>query len=93
MFTGIIESLGEVIKIENDQKNIHFTIKSAISSQLKIDQSISHNGVCLTVVDQDGSSHKLTAIDETLQKTNLKDLIVGSLVNLERCLKMESRLD
>lgn len=93
MFTGIIESLGEVIKIENDQKNIHFTIKSAISSQLKIDQSISHNGVCLTVVDQDGSSHKLTAIDETLQKTNLKDLIVGSLVNLERCLKIDSRLD
>ena len=93
MFTGIIESLGEVIKIENDQKNIHFTIKSAISSQLKIDQSISHNGVCLTVVDQDGSSHKVTAIDETLQKTNLKDLIVGSLVNLERCLKMDSRLD
>jgi len=93
MFTGIIESLGEVIKIEKDQKNIHFTIKSAISSQLKIDQSISHNGVCLTVVNQEGNSHKVTAIDETLQKTNFKDLIVGSLVNLERCLKIESRLD
>jgi len=93
MFTGIIESLGEVMKIEKDQKNIHLTIKSAISNQLKIDQSISHNGVCLTVVNQEGNSHKVTAIDETLQKTNFKDLTVGSLVNLERCLKIESRLD
>jgi len=93
MFTGIIESLGEVMKIEKDQKNIHLTIKSAISNQLKIDQSISHNGVCLTVVNQEGNSHKVTAIDETLQKTNFKDLTVGNLVNLERCLKIESRLD
>lgn len=97
MFTGIIEALGTVTHLERDQENLHITISSPISSQLKIDQSISHNGVCLTVVelqeDLDGSAHTVTAIKETLLKSNIGDLKVGDRVNLERCLQPDSRLD
>jgi riboflavin synthase len=93
MFTGIIESLGIVVAIEKDKKNIHFTIESPISKDLKIDQSVAHNGVCLTVTEKTNSNHKVTAIDETILKTNFNQLQVGSTVNLERCLKMGARLD
>jgi riboflavin synthase len=93
MFTGIIETLGEVKAIKNDHTNIHFTIASAISSELKIDQSVAHNGVCLTVVALNDGTHTVTAIDETLNKTNLDGLKVGSKVNLERCMQMNARLD
>ncbi len=74
MFTGIIETLGEITNISNEGTNRHYTIKSAISHELKIDQSVAHNGVCLTVVALDTGSHTVTAIDETLRKTNLYDL-------------------
>ena len=93
MFTGIIETIGEVSNIETEGTNINFTIKSSISNQLKIDQSISHNGVCLTVVELLEKGHVVTAIEETLNKTNLKDLEKGSKVNLERCTKVGDRLD
>lgn len=93
MFTGIIETLGTVQNIQKEGDNIHFTIASNISNELKIDQSVSHNGVCLTVVKLDESSHTVTAIDETLQKTNLGHLTVGAKVNLERCMQMNARLD
>ena len=93
MFTGIIEDLGEIIKVEKDLQNIHFTIRSSVSKELKVDQSIAHNGVCLTVVKCDSSSHTVTAIDETLNKTNLGSWEVGTKVNLERCMQMNGRLD
>lgn len=93
MFTGIIETLGEVISIEKDQCNLHFTLRSAISHELKIDQSVSHNGVCLTVVEQAGDTHRATAIAETLEKSNLGNVVVGNLINLERCTKVGGRLD
>lgn len=93
MFTGIIENLGEIVAIKNDHTNIHFTIASNISHELKIDQSVAHNGVCLTVVALTDDTHTVTAIDETLKKTNLGDLVVGSKVNLERCMQMNARLD
>ncbi|WP_421940848.1 riboflavin synthase [Pedobacter sp.] len=93
MFTGIIETLGQITAIKHDHTNIHFTISSAISHELKIDQSVAHNGVCLTVVALDDSTHTVTAIDETLNKTNLGDLKVGSKINLERCMQMNARLD
>lgn len=93
MFTGIVECLGEVSNIEYDLNNIHYTISSPISKELKIDQSVSHNGVCLTVVSSDDSKHTVTAIKETLDKTNLKNWKIGSKVNLERCLKADGRFD
>ena len=93
MFTGIVEEIGEVIDVIKEDQNAHFVIKSVISSELKIDQSISHNGVCLTVVEQQGDWHKVTAISETLGITNLNSLKKGDLVNLERCLKVGDRLD
>ncbi len=93
MFTGIIEDLGEIIHIEKDQQNIHFTVRSSISKELKIDQSVAHNGVCLTVVKCDEKSHTVTAIDETLNKTNLGSWNVGTKVSLERCMQMNGRLD
>ncbi len=93
MFTGIIEVLGKVISIEKSGDNLDFTIESSISKDLKIDQSLAHNGVCLTVVAQDEHSHKVTAIAETLQKTNLANLQLGASVNLERCVVMNGRLD
>lgn len=93
MFTGIIETLGTVQNIQKEGDNIHFTIASNISNELKIDQSVAHNGVCLTVVKLDADTHTVTAIDETLQKTNLGHLTVGAKVNLERCMQMNARLD
>ena len=86
MFTGIIEQLGVVKDIKKEGENIHFTIQSAFSDELKIDQSVAHNGCCLTVVHIDGDLYTVTAIQETLNKTNLGDWTVGSKVNLERCI-------
>lgn len=93
MFTGIIETLGEVIGRESDGGNVTFTIQSSISKELKIDQSISHNGVCLTVVGVEADSHQVTAIAETLAKSNLGALQSGDKVNLERCMVLGGRLD
>jgi riboflavin synthase len=93
LFTGIIETLGTVTQLQKEQSNLHITIQSAISKDLKIDQSVAHNGVCLTVVAIADDSHTVTAIDETLQKSNIGDLNIGDLVNLERCMQMNGRLD
>ena len=93
MFTGIIETLGKVSDLKRDQRNLHITVESAISSELKIDQSVAHNGVCLTVIALADGKHTVTAIEETLNKTNLNQLQVGNLVNLERCMQMNARLD
>jgi len=93
MFTGIIESLGKIKAIEKDRSNVHFTVESPISHELKIDQSVSHNGVCLTVVGLGDGWHRVTAVDETLRRSNLGKLEIGTLVNLERCLPLNGRLD
>ena len=93
MFTGIIETLGTVTDLKKDDDNLHISISSIISDDLKIDQSVSHNGVCLTVVDLSEKEHTVTAISETLNKSNLGNLAVGDLVNLERCMQMNGRLD
>lgn len=93
MFTGIIEELGVVKKIVQEGDNLHFTIASAISSSLKIDQSVAHNGVCLTVVDFNDNEHTVTAIAETLNKTNLGTLKENDTVNIERCTQLGGRLD
>lgn len=93
MFTGIVEDLGVVAKLEKEQENLHITLRSALTPELKIDQSISHNGVCLTVVGLDGDTYTVTAIKETLSKTNLGDLKVNDLINLERAMKLGDRLD
>ena len=93
MFTGIIESLGVVQQLERDRGNLHISINSPITQELKIDQSVAHNGVCLTVVSLDGNAYTVTAIDETLQKSNLGELKVGDKVNLERAMVLGSRLD
>lgn len=93
MFTGIIEANGKITTIQIENSNIHFTIESEISKELKIDQSIAHNGVCLTVIEQVGNQHKVTAIQETLNKTSLKEWQTGDLINLERCMQMNGRLD
>lgn len=93
MFTGIIESTGEVVGREVEGANITFCIRGSISSELKVDQSVAHNGVCLTVVETGNEYYKVTAIDETLQKTNLGKWQLGTLVNLERCMQLNGRLD
>lgn len=94
MFTGIIEALGSVENVETDGGNIHFTIKAPFASEVKIDQSIAHNGVCLTVTEMpDAGYYKVTAIAETLAKTDLGQWQKGTLVNLERCIKADSFLD
>lgn len=93
MFTGIIETLGEVTQLTKEQGNLRITVKSIISGDLKVDQSVAHNGVCMTVVDLKSNEHTVTAINETLQKTNIGGLKVGDLVNLERCMQMNGRLD
>lgn len=93
MFTGIIETLGKVEKIEKDGGNLHITVRAEITSELKIDQSVSHNGVCLTVVSLGGDNYTVTAIEETLSKTNLGELKVGDEVNLERAMVLGARLD
>ncbi len=93
MFTGIIEELGEVIELNTDKENLHITVRSDISKKLKIDQSLAHNGVCLTVVELGEDSHTITAIKETIDKSNIGELSLGSKVNLERAMKLGSRLD
>ncbi len=93
MFTGIIETLGTVGKLEREGSNLHITVKSPLARELKIDQSVAHNGVCLTVVDVTDDRYKVTAIDETLQKSNLGQLTIGDPVNLERAMVLGSRLD
>ena len=93
MFTGIIETLGTVEKIVPDKENVHFTISSEITNELKIDQSVAHNGCCLTVVEITDKSYVVTAIQETMEKTNLGKWEVGTKVNLERCMIMNGRLD
>lgn len=93
MFTGIIETLGKVADIRTEDGNLHFTIESDISGDLKVDQSVSHNGVCLTVVNVAEGRHTVTAIEETLLKSNLGALKTGDLINLERCMQMNGRLD
>jgi len=93
MFTGIIETLGEIENIVKEGTNIHFTVNSSICAELKIDQSVAHNGVCLTVVALNEHSHTVTAIEETLTKTSLGNLKIGNKVNLERCMQMNARLD
>ena len=93
MFTGIIEEIAEVVGLKKDGKNIHYSFESDITNELKIDQSIAHNGVCLTVVDIDTDVYTVTAINETLKKSNLVHLEVGSKVNLERSIQMGARFD
>ncbi len=93
MFTGIIEAFGHVVGLEKEAENLHITLKSKLANELKIDQSVAHNGVCLTVVKCDSMKYTVTAIDETLRKTNLGLLEVGGLVNLERAMKLGDRLD
>jgi len=93
MFSGIIEEAAKVVKLEQDQDNLHITMKCSFVDELKIDQSISHNGVCLTVVRKDKETYTVTAIKETLDKTNLGFLQTGDKVNLERSTKLDGRLD
>ena len=93
MFTGIIEAFGTVDSVENNGANSTFWISSPISGQLKIDQSVSHNGVCLTVEEVTDKRHRVTAVEETLKKTNLRDWQPGVLVNLERCMTFNGRID
>ena len=93
MFTGIIESIGKVVALEKEQDNLHLTISCKFTSELQVDQSVAHNGVCLTVVNIDGGNYTVTAIEETLNRTNLGQLTIGDEVNLERCTKVGDRLD
>ncbi len=93
MFTGIIEALGHVRAIRHEGENVHFTLEAPFTHELKIDQSVAHNGVCLTVIDINGSQYTVTAIDETMKRTNLGEWTVGDAVNLERCMMMGGRLD
>lgn len=93
MFTGIIETLGTIQEIKKENTNIHITINSSITNELKIDQSVAHNGICLTVVAIEDSFYTVTAIDETIKKTNLAHWKVGDKVNLERAMKLGDRLD
>lgn len=93
MFTGIIETLGTVTALRREQGNLHITVGSSVAGELRIDQSVSHNGVCLTVIALEEGRHTVTAIEETLNKTNLGALKTGDLVNLERCMQMNGRLD
>jgi len=93
MFTGIIETPGIVTRLEKDRTNLNITIQSPLAQELKVDQSLAHNGVCLTVVSLAPDSYTVTAIDETLQRSNLGDLKQGSVVNLERAMTLGARLD
>ncbi len=93
MFTGIVESFGKIVKISADQGNLHLWVKSSFTSALKIDQSVSHNGICLTVVAIEDDIYKVTAIAETIQKTTISDWTVGQEVNLERGMLLTERLD
>ena len=93
MFTGIIETLGALVEVKKDQENLHLTIESGLTNDLKIDQSIAHNGVCLTVVSKTNSTYTVTAIQETCLKTNIESWTVGDAINLERAMLLGARLD
>ena len=93
MFTGIIETLGVIQEIKKENSNVHITMNSSITSELQIDQSVAHNGICLTVVAINDTFYTVTALDETIKKTNLADWKVGDSVNLERAMKLGDRLD
>lgn len=95
MFTGIVETLGKVVSVEKDKGNYHITIKTNIADELHVDQSVCHDGVCLTVVkvDKENKTHTVTAIQETLDKSNFKFMKVGDEINIERCLKFDDRFD
>jgi len=93
MFTGIIETLGIIKEIKKDNDNLHITVSSSITHELKIDQSVAHNGVCLTVIAIDNEEYTVTAIRETIVKTNLAEWRIGDLLNLERAMKLGDRLD
>ncbi len=93
MFTGIVESLGNLTETRREGTNLHLKISSAIADELKVDQSVSHNGICLTVTSIEGDAYWITAIDETLKRTNLGSLSLGDPINLERCMVMNGRLD
>jgi riboflavin synthase len=93
MFTGIIENLGKVKSITKKESNLNFQIQSTLTNQLKVDQSISHNGVCLTVTKINSNNYEVTAIEETIKKTNLGNLNIGSVINLERAMKIDQLLD
>lgn len=95
MFTGIIEEIGKIINIESEKSNVHFDIHANFADELKIDQSVAHNGVCLTVVllNKEKKEYRVTAVSETLKKTNLGDAKAGDILNLERGAKLNSRLD
>jgi len=93
MFTGIIEAMGEICSLTKEGSNLHIEVKSPITSELKIDQSVAHNGVCLTVVEINDDNYVVTAIKETLDKSNIGNLEIGSAVNLERSMKLGERLD
>jgi riboflavin synthase len=93
MFTGIIEDFGTITKLEKENENLHLSLESSITAELKIDQSVAHSGVCLTVVKIDGNQYTVTAIKETLEKTNLSTWKVGAKINLERAMKLGARLD
>lgn len=93
MFTGIVESMATVVNLEKEGTNLHLWLECDFTDELKIDQSISHNGVCLTVVEISGKAYKVTAIDETLKKTNLGQISLNDKINLERCMRLNDRLD
>ena len=93
MFTGIIESIGTITALKKESGNINVTITAALTDELKIDQSVAHNGICLTVVSINNNDYTVTAIKETIDKTNLGDWQVGGIVNLERAMKLGDRLD
>jgi riboflavin synthase len=93
MFTGIIETMANVTHLQREGTNLHITLNCSIAKEFKVDQSVSHNGVCLTVVKIDGDDYTVTAIDETLRKTNLGSLKVGDMVNIERCMQANGRFD
>lgn len=93
MFTGIVEEMGEVVQLREDRDNLHIEVKAEMAKELKVDQSVAHDGVCLTVVSCDAEKYTVTAIAETLSKTNLNKLQVGDALNLERGMKMTDRLD
>lgn len=93
MFSGIIETTGKVVRLQKEQSNLHITVQASFTNELKVDQSIAHNGVCLTVVSISENMYTVTAIDETLRKTNLGFLQTGDVINLERCIRAGDRLD
>ena len=93
MFTGIIEAFGTITQLEKENENVHISLESPLTPELKIDQSVAHNGVCLTVVKIEGAVYTVTAIKETIDKTNLSKWAVGDKINLERAMKLGARLD